>query len=100
MIDSPFLGRHGYYDRELQAHVTTWRDTDRCLVGFIYLYADDEADIVYFVPVEGKTEIRVHHTTTRYVDDPEMFAGRRLDSRPDPDTDPIAQTVNPWKKPR
>ena len=75
------------YDRGLKARVFPWTHEINSWIGYTYIFDDrDKEDmLIYFVPIEGVIEYRVHRTKATL--NVNAIHGYTLDSEPDPDTD-------------
>lgn len=90
MTGNPLLlRRDGEWNDDHQCIISTWRDAGRNLVGHIFHWPEDNhAAIVYYRATIGKAvTIKIHVTTTEYIDDPHYVSGVRLGTLPDPTSD-------------
>lgn len=83
----------GVYDKKLKAHVHTWRDTERMLVGFVYRFDDDDIRLIYMSMTEGTGAIRLHRTRARNIEDPMQVGGWRLETAADPSKDEVLASL-------
>jgi len=86
---------NGHYDNKLKCYVYTWRDAQRCLVGFIYKSDDNSARVVYFSPTHYTYGVKIHVTDIVHVESHgNEFGGYRLLTTPDPETDTVVRSVD------